>query len=240
MGAMRLDRALDDREPEAGAVRLHHEERLEQACQYVGWRPGTSIRHTDGRPAVGCPHRDGDPAVALRGLDERVRSVLDQVQDHLPQLFAVGCRRNVLGRLDREANARGVEPRPEAIDRCLHEGTQIERLDPKLVASREAQQGGDLLLDALELLQNDLVFGDERRAGLERELLGQASRSGDRVTDLVRDPRGRFADRCQLLDVRERPLDGNRPLEQARRFEHQGELVGEAVRPTGLGQRSRR
>ena len=75
------------------------------------------------------------------------------------------------------------------------------------------------------------------RSLLARELLREALRGGDRVPDVVHDPRRELTERRELLGVREGALHRDRARQDVGRVEQHGELVGEYL--DGLPYRSK-
>src|SRR6516162_6763892 len=69
--AVRFDRAPDDREPEAGAVRLLREERLEHARQSALGEARPVVRDHQARAAVAAREADLEATLA-RNLEQRV------------------------------------------------------------------------------------------------------------------------------------------------------------------------
>src|SRR5205807_8295419 len=73
-----------------------------------------------------------------------------------------------------EAGAERLQRRPGGLG-------QIDGLEAEVLAAREAEERGDLPLDALELAQDEAVLGGEGRCGLARELLREAPGGGHGV-----------------------------------------------------------
>src|SRR5881396_255389 len=217
---MGLDRAPRDREPEAGAARLRREERLEEVRQRVRRHTGAAVAYLERGGTVPVGDRDRECAWPGRLGGHGVERVLEQVDQHLAELLTVGARRDAVRQLQLERHAARLEAGAERLQRRPGQLAQIDRLEAEVLAAREAQQRGDLPLDALELAQDEAVLDGEGGGGLARELLREAPGGGHGVADLVRDARRQLADGGELLGVRERALDRDRAGEQLGRVEH--------------------
>ena len=164
---------------------------------------------------------DGDREALLgAAVGERVDRVLDQVDQHLAELLAVGsCHDVVRARRARARCRRRARRGREAAARWrarARRGRRGRSGTPRAARSAAAPRTWRSTRSS-SLEDEPGVLGVERRRRLARELLGEAARRGDRVADLVRDARRELADRGELLGVRERALDGDRRARAARR-----------------------
>src|SRR5439155_490045 len=184
------DRAPRDREPEARPARLGREERLEEVRQRVRRNAGAAVAHLERGGTVPVGDRDQERAWAGRLGGHGVERVLEQIDQHLAELLAVGARRDAVRQLRLERHAARLEAGAERLERRAGQLAQIDRLEAEVLATREAEERGHLSLDALELAQDEAVLGGEGRRGLARELLREAPGGGHGVADLVRDARG--------------------------------------------------
>src|SRR5262249_62119224 len=116
--AVALERWLDDREAEAGAVRLEREEGLEEARH--GIPRHARPRVADAQPGGPVGARDLHAELASGEAVERLRRILDQVDEDLPQALAIPPRLDARLQLQRHLDARRREPRAPPRQRRLH------------------------------------------------------------------------------------------------------------------------
>ena len=229
-GAARLRLAFDDAavvaddlgdqcKTEAGSVRLRGDEGIEEVGQHVFRHAGAVVDHREferqADPAAAAGHRKPNAGpiggaehdLRILGVLERLGGVLDEVQEHLDQLIAVGVHRRKRrivflddADVSREAVA-GDHLHP------LEDGVDVDGL-----ALRRALVGKNLHAvdepdDAVGLVADQARQRAVVLVRVRLEQLRRAADAGERVLDLMRQHRGKSGHRARRAAMRELAVD---------------------------------
>src|SRR5262249_7614303 len=202
------DDAGTDGESEAGPARLGGEEGREEVALHVLGHAWAVVRDRDREELVAmraAAHviagldagRDGELATAAEGLD----GVAHEVQEHLGQLHPVAADRGQ-ARIELGAQRDGSPVRRLVLEGedVVQNAVDVLRREMEVGRGAEALQLLDEPVQAIDLPDDHVGGLDVSRIGqVGAEQLGRALDPAEGIADLVGEPEGDAAQRCQLI-----------------------------------------
>ena len=165
--------------------------------------PGAAVGHRDRCLAVarGGPHAQGAP---LRHRLDCIHQDVDQGLAHARRVARQPG--NAFAQVPRQRNALEAKLPARHVEHLAHHLVQVARPDLQRAAAREVPQVLDDALAAQRVVAHPLQVAMDLRpvTHVLHQQVDVHEDAGERVVELVRDPRGEHADRCELLRPDER------------------------------------
>src|SRR6266571_2191624 len=199
LASVLLDDAVDEGEPESGALRLRGEEGLEHVGEIAGANAVAGVAHCDLEPA--SPNGGGHPQ--LTPLRHRLHGVQAEIPQDLPELLSIHGPGDGRGEFADDLEAAGARPMLEQEQHLFGGDRHVEGGDRQRRRARVLEEVLDDVVQPLGLAHHDLREALARVIGRERagEDLDRPGERGERVADLVRDIRRHPTDRRQPIGL---------------------------------------